>query len=70
MDESIYLTLFIAFAINLLLLYFIISSATRSKRIERELSIQTELLAKMVQAAGVPDTIINDILTQPLSKLL
>lgn len=49
-----------------ILLSFIISSASRSKKIELQLKKQTDLLTKMAQKAGVPDNEIIIILNQVL----
>ena len=49
-----------------ILLSIIISTSSRSKKIELQLRKQTDLLAKMAQKAGVPDKEINVIINQVL----
>ena len=44
------------------IIYSIISSASRSAKIELQLKIQTLLLAKMAQKQGVPDEEVNNII--------
>lgn len=68
MEESTGFVIFIGFIINLWVMYEIIKSATRSSDIKSELKMQTDLLAKMAQKAGVPDDDIKSILTPSFNK--
>ena len=53
---------FIAFIIWGVILESIIRSASRSKKIELQLKMQTLLLAKMAQKLGVSDSEVNTII--------
>jgi hypothetical protein len=50
-------------AINLLIVYFIIQSATKTQDKIKYMKMQVKLLIKIAQANGVSDTVIDDIIT-------
>lgn len=49
-------------AINLLIIYFIIQSATKTNDKIKYMKMQVKLLIKIAQANGVNDETINDII--------
>lgn len=61
-QDDIMLYSVIALIIWAVILSAIISSASRSKKIELQLKIQTLLLAKIAQKQGVPDEEVNKII--------
>lgn len=64
MDQTTLITAaIIAFIVWAIVLGYIIESASRSKKIEQQLKIQTVLLAKIAQKHGVPDDEINNIIS-------
>ena len=63
MDTNIlFPSIVIGFILWAIVLGYIIESASRSKKIETQLKMQTMLLAKMAQKAGVSDKEVSDIL--------
>lgn len=46
------------------ILLYVIESATKSKKIERHLRIQSELLAKMALASGVEQSVVTAIIAK------
>lgn len=64
---EIVLSAIIGIVIWAAILSSVISSASRSKKLELQLKRQTDLLAKMAQKAGVPDNEINKIIHQVLT---
>ena len=62
--QQIFLVSIVALLLWALILGVIIESATKAKKIERQLRIQTMLLAKMAEKQGVTKDEINFITNQ------
>ncbi len=65
MDPSIIIVIIIGFVVSLWLMYEIIKAGTMSKHIKSELKMQTDLMAKIAQKAGVSEDDIKKILSPP-----
>ena len=62
--QQIFLVSIVALLLWVLILGLIIESATKAKKIERQLRIQTMLLSKMAKKQGVSEDEINDTINQ------
>ena len=62
--QQIFLVSIVSLLIWALILGLIIESATKARKIERQLRIQTLLLSKMAEKKGVSQKEINEIVNQ------